>query len=202
MRRRILDRLAAGPPMTARQLAEADSTEPDQLALTRYGKHLRALRDARLVRQHERIPATFKQGGYVSYVLADAARQAMEIQARPKPPRLMAGTHAWDADAAARHLAGENLAVLADKYGVHRATVMRSLRRQGIQVRQGLPRRPRADPDPEWAAEAATRYQAGESLLTLRRAHMSGAERLKRVLRSQGVEIRRRGKKARCSRDQ
>jgi hypothetical protein len=182
--------MADGHPVTARQLAEADGKAADQRTLTRYGQDLRALRDAGCIQERERARGTYQRGGSVSYVITSAARQAIEENARPGPVPLPAGTHWWDAEAAVRHKAGENLALLGDAYGVDPSTVARSLRRQGVKIRQALPRRPRASPNPEWAAEAARRYTAGEPLLALRREYRAGDARMKRVLRSQGAELR------------
>lgn len=195
-RRRILARLCDGSAMTARLLAEADGAAADQRVLTEYGQHLRALRDDGWVRLHERIPGACRRAPSLSYVITEAARQLMqqaaEAAARPRPPGLPPGVHAWDAEAAARYRAGETARALAAGLGANPGTVIRSLRRQGVPVRVGAPPRPRKPP-PEWAAEAARRYRAGETRQALARVFKAGDRRLKAVLLAQGAELRGRG---------
>jgi hypothetical protein len=187
---------AAGEAVTARQLAEADETLPDRRALTRYGNHLRALREAGLIQERERIPGAWQQGASISYVITGPARQAVEDAARqasetaPRAPavRLVAGTHWRDASAAARSLAGEALSALAE-YGVGTEAVTRALHPMGIGQETPAPP-PRRRPETEWGDEAARRYLAGETRVQLTAAYKVGDERLKRALTARGVELR------------
>ena len=54
------------------------------------------------------------------------------------------------------------MTVLGEAYDADPTTVKSALARQGAEIRTGPRRRPRADPNPEWAEEAARRYTARE----------------------------------------
>lgn len=91
-------------------------------------------------------------------------------------------------DLVAGYEAGTQIDDLADKFGIHRATVHAHLNRRGIDRRSspGLA--------PDQIVQAAMHYTGGESLLTVARRFSVDAETIRTRLRDAGVEIRpRRG---------
>lgn len=195
--RKVLQALTAAAPgsMTARQLAEAHGEQPTQRVLTVYGGVLRKLRDQGWITTSGRAPREpWQKGPAITYRVTSAGRKALEDFGRVPEPKPAPGTHPWDAEAARRHEAGESMAALADAYGVFSTTVKRALLRQGVQVRYGLghraSRRPRGSPRPEWAAEAAGRYLAGEARMRLASAYGVSDPKMRRVLEAEGVEVR------------
>jgi transposase len=89
---------------------------------------------------------------------------------------------------------GEYCREIAERYGVSSATIGNYLRRAGIETRSGKAR----SADRNWKAEAARRYEAGESQMQIAKALGLQQTTISNVLRQMGVKTRgapRRGEK-------
>jgi hypothetical protein len=93
-------------------------------------------------------------------------------------------------DLVARYQAGSTIEMLANRFGIHRTTVMAHLERRGI------PRRSARKLTDEMVAGAAHRYTSGETLAEIAEQLGVAPSTLKRELRLAGIPIRRRGRPA------
>jgi len=85
----------------------------------------------------------------------------------------------------AGYQSGRSLNDLAREFGVYRRTVADHLERLSIARRLNLPKLSAAD-----VKRAITRYQAGDSLVTLGKALNVDASTVQRALRRAGIQIR------------
>ena len=114
----------------------------------------------------------------------------------PGAPRKL--TAEGDARAAERYVAGRSARAVALELGVSRSAAVRALERDGAGTRT-LPEAARLRREREaeergeypWAAEAAVRHQAGESVSRLAREYGTGWQTAAAAIGRQGVTVRR-----------
>ncbi len=99
----------------------------------------------------------------------------------------MTATTGQDRDIAAAYASGLSVPACAVKFDISRYAVKGALARTATPTRPaGRPSRPCP-----WEAQAAARYQAGESVRRLAREFGAGTQRVKAAIERQGITVRR-----------
>ena len=125
------------------------------------------------------------EGQRIEDVRGPVAKNSLRPQTRLSVPNRAALADAY--------ASGTSVDELAQRFGVHRQTVLRIITQAGLEV-------PRRGLAPEHVREAARLYESGLTLVEVGRKFDIGPDAVRRALSDAGVTIRRRGRRAKAVR--